>query len=146
MSTHDDRYQEFWQGLYAYMSNRKGAVAPPIPSDMNYVETPLLRRGFRLCAAFDTEGRKRKVELLITGVRGAEHARQLKAQCAEIEEAIGRGLDWNIKREKKKKVSLWDRDVDVFVGPRSDQYAWYAEKLELFHSVFAPRIMNVAGV
>ena len=145
LSTHDERYGEFWQGLYNYMSNRKSAVAPPLPSDMNYVETPLRWRGFKLCAAFDSKGRKRKVELLITSVRHEDSARRLKAQRDDIEDEIGRGLDWNIKLTRKKKVSLWDCDVDVFVGPRSDQYAWYAEKLELFHSVFEPRIGQIVG-
>lgn len=145
MSTHDVRYQQFWQGLHAYMANRKGAVAPPILSDLNYVKFPPMLRGFRLCAAFDTEGRRRKVELLITGKKACDNAQQLKSQCAEIEAEVGCSLDWNIGLKGEKKVSLWDRGADVFAGLPTDHYAWYADKLELLQRVFGPRIRQVTG-
>ena len=122
------------------MDNRNGPVAPPVVSDLNYVKFPPILRGFKLCAAFDTRRANRKVELLITGARRGDYALQLLSQRHEIESEVGQTLEWNINLMGEKKVSLWDRKCDVLVGPRSDHYAWYAEKLELLHRVFAPRI------
>lgn len=143
MSPHYERNKRFWTGLSEYMGNRNGAVTPPIMSDMNYVEFLLPHRGFRLCAAFDSQKPNRKVELLITGKNGDDHAQRLMSQKDEIEEEVGCGLDWNIHLIGKKKVSLWDHGVNVFAGPPSDHYAWYADKLDLLHRVFAPRIRAV---
>lgn len=145
MSTHDVRYQQFWQGLHAYMANRKGAVAPPILSDLNYVKFPPMLPGFQLCAAFDTRKSNRKVELLITGPLRGEYAQQLMSRRAEVEAETGCSLDWNIGLKGEKKVSLWDRGVNVLAGLPSDHYAWYADKLELLHRVFGPRIRQVTG-
>lgn len=145
MSTRDERYKEFWQGLSDYMANRNGPVAPPVVSDLHYVKFPPMLRGFSLCAAFDTRRANRKVELLITGVRRGDYALQLLSQRHEIESEVGQTLEWNINLMAEKKVSLWDRECDVFVGPRSDHYAWYAGKLELLHRVFAPRIRQIVA-
>lgn len=143
MSTRDERYQEFWQGLSNYMANRNGPVALPVVNDLNYVKFPTTLRGFKLCAAFDTRRANRKVELLITGARRGDNALQLLSQRHEIESEVGQTLDWNINLMGEKKVSLWDRGCDVFVGPPSDHYAWYAEKLVQLHRVFAPRVRGM---
>ena len=145
LSTHNHSYKVLWQGLHAYMSNRKGVVAPPVVSDLNYVKFPPMLRGFRLCAAFNTEEPSRKVKLLITGKKSGDYALLLKPQCAEIEAKVGCGLDWNIELKGDKKVSLWDHGIDIFAGLATDHFAWYGEKLELLHSVFAPRIRQVAS-
>lgn len=145
LSTDDERYQQFWQGLHVYMSNRNVAVAPPVVSDLNYVKFPPMRRGFRLCAAFNTEEPSRKVELLITGKKASDYAQLLKSQCAEIKAEVGCDLDWNIDLKSEKKVSLWDRRVHVFSGLPTDHYTWYADKLDLLHRVFAPRIRQVVA-
>ncbi len=145
MSTHDERYQHFWQGLDTHMANCKGSVAPPILSDVNYVKFPPILPGFQLCAAFDARRSNRKVELLITGPLRGEYAQQLMSQHADIEAEVGCSLDWNINLRGEKKVSLWDRGVNVFAGLPTDHYAWYADKLELFHRVFEPRIRQVTG-
>lgn len=142
MSTQNYSYEVFWQGLHAYMSNRKGVVAPPVVSDLNYVKFPPMLRGFRLCAAFNTEEPSRKVELLITGKKAGDYAQQLKSQHAEIEAEVGCDLDWNVDLKSEKKVSLWDRGVYVFAGLPTDHYAWYFDKLEMLHRVFAPRILG----
>ena len=122
------------------MANRNGPVAPPEVKDMHYVKFPRIMPGFRLCAAFDSVERNRKVELLISGKYSGDYAQRFKSQCAEIVAEVGQPLGWNIGLKDEKKISLWDPGVDVFVGPRSDHYAWYADKLELLHRVFAPRI------
>lgn len=139
MSTRDERYQEFWQGFSDYMANRNGPVAPPVVSDLHYVKFPPILRGFKLCAAFDKRGRKRKVELLVRGEGSEAYAQQLRSQRADIEAEVGQSLDWNIGLKVEKKISLWDCGVDVFAGLPTDHYAWYADKLELLHRVFAPR-------
>ena len=143
MSTRDQRYQEFWQGLSNYIASREGAVAPPTISDMNYVKFPPMLRGFMLCAAFDTRKANRKVELLITGARREEYAQRLESQRAEIEDEVGCGLDWNINLKGEKKVSLREPGGNVFAGLPSDHYAWYADKLELLRRVFEPRIRAI---
>lgn len=145
MSTRDNRYQQFWQGLYNYMSNRNGAVALPVISDMNYVKFAPMQRGFRLCAAFNTEEPSRKVELLITGKKAGDYAQRLKSQHAEIEAEVGSELDWNVDLKSEKKVSLWNHGVYVFAGLPTDHYAWTADKLELLHRVFKPRIRQLTG-
>lgn len=145
MSTHDERYQEFWQGLSDHVANRKGPVAPPVVSDLHYVKFPPILRGFTLCAAFDTTRANRKVELLVSGEGSEAYAQQLRSQRADIEAEVGQSLDWNIGLKGEKKISLWDRGVDVFVGPQSDHYAWYAGNLELLHRVFTPRIRRVVS-
>ncbi len=142
--------EEFWQGLLDYIQNGRGPIATFIPDAMvpdgrNYVEIPLKWRGFRLCASADSTAPNRKVELLITGKASEDYAKRLTAQLSEVEAEVGCGLEWNIGLSGKKKISLWDRGVNVFAGLRSDHYAWYTDKLELLHRVFEPRIRQLTA-
>jgi len=111
----------------------------------NFMHFDQISRGYKLCLAYSsTRPYMIKVELLASKGVPLAHIDALVAQRQDIEREIGAKLCFNINVGTEKKLQLFNY-VDPLDGDPTEHYAWYAEKLELLHRVFEPRIRQLTG-
>ena len=137
--------KEFWDGFDDYLRRH----APSLRVERrysNYVYFPEIRRGYRLCVAYSGRSpRMIKVELLLHKRVPELQVDAFVAQQREIERDIGSELGWKTYLDSDRKVQLIKQVTHPLEGDPTEHYAWYVDTLELFQSVFEPRIGKVTG-
>lgn len=111
----------------------------------NFMHFDEIRPGFKLCMAYRSRRPYMiKVELLLAKSVPQAQIDSIVAQRLDIEHEIGAKLCWRLDLDSEKKLQLFNY-VDPLLGDPTEHYAWYHDKLELLHGVFAPRIRRVVG-
>ena len=80
------------------------------------------------------------IGLTVKGTRGRSHFERLRQNKIEIESEIGAELEWQ-ENPSENFIRLYRRDTNP--EDRQDwnrQHQWLYEKLEIFYSVFVPRV------
>lgn len=134
---------EYWTQFRDFLAGRNSPVRPTKPFPQHWMNFAIGRSGCLLFATVNTRELRIGCGLAITDRANAKaYYRLLEVEKSRIEEEAGTPLEW---RELPEKVQSY---VELFrqgVNPAdreqwSDQHAWLAEKLEMFHRVFGSRV------
>lgn len=137
--------KEFWDGFDGYLQSHAPALRVE-KRFSNYVYFPEISRGYRLCVAYSgRSSRMIKVELLLHKSVPQEDVDAFVVQKRDIERDIGAELCWKTYLGSDRKVQLIKPVAHPLEGDPTEHYAWYVDTLELFQSVFEPRIRRVTG-
>ena len=87
---------EFW-GAFSECMKAEGSTLRPAPAKpYNWQGWGIGRSYFQLCAGLNVRDQRHRVYLNLSGPDAEAHYQLLQEQRAEIERAIGPGLEWEI--------------------------------------------------
>ena len=135
-------YLEYWTTLRDLLEERNGVIRPVKPLPRYWMSFAVGRSGFWLSASASVRDKWISVSLTLAGRDGKPHFYLLEGDKVDIEEEIGAKLEWDEKQGRKQNyISFSLEDIDL--EDRQDwnrQHQWLCEQLEIFHSVFSPRV------
>lgn len=133
---------KFWTALRDYMIEKDSQLRFPRPGQDSFLIFSIGRSGFNMDPYFRTQKKAIGISLYASGKNATAHFYLLKEQQAEVEKEFGEPLEWEeLPGRKSSRISLRKEDTDP--GDETDwsnQYEWFASKLELFDKVFRPRV------
>jgi hypothetical protein len=153
-ATTDTKMQQvrYWQALKDLMEREWSPVRFPRASPAHWISTGVGRSGIGILAiasrynsADDNwSGGENRIELNLFNDPQRSLLHQLLARRDEIEAAIGEPLTWHDPQGTKSAKVYVRRPGDV-TDPTEwlVQHRWLKEKLELFHRVFRPIVMEL---
>ena len=135
-------YHEYWTGLQDLLEQRDGAIKPVKPWSRNWIGFGIGRSKFLLAASASVREKWICVTLTLRGPDAKPHFHLLERDRVDIEEEIGAELDWGETDERKQnyiELVMYGTDPE---DPEdwNRQHQWLCEQLEIFHSVFSPRV------
>ncbi|MDZ4860842.1 MAG: DUF4268 domain-containing protein [Candidatus Hydrogenedentes bacterium] len=142
---------DFWVGFHAYLQEYSSLrCGKPYPQ--NWTLVSLGREGFKLAAVISTwdsetkkYGGELRAELLIEHPQSKEYFNALKAREAEIQRGVVDPLTW-YQKEGVRQCRIYARTA---IDPQDRRtwpkyYEWLRERLEQFHTVFAPIVKELS--
>ncbi|WP_370180137.1 DUF4268 domain-containing protein [Alteriqipengyuania sp.] len=143
--------REYWDGLHDQLEKVSGPISGKRTAQaQNWMNYPVGRTGFTLGTAMHLWDRWIRVELYISGENAKTYFDQLMQEREAIDAEIGDPLNWDrmddLPNDTRKdvRISLYLKDADPGVRVEwTSQHTWLANKLNLFHSVFAPRVRDL---
>jgi len=133
---------DYWTALREVLLKRKGVLKPQKPLPQNWTTYSLGRSIALLEAVLNTRTDTISVQIDLNDQYAKAYFHLLLEQRSEIEADIGEPLDWlELANRKSRYIALKRRQSNL--EDRTTwpvQHAWLAEKPELMHRVFAPRI------
>lgn len=132
---------EYWTAFREFLQESSKIIRPQKALPQHWTNFAIGRSYFHLSALVNTRDNRISVALILTGPGAEAHYFLLKDEEEKIETEMGAKLDWEGRTGKKEKTIILRHDWDT--KERSlwpEQQLWMKEKLELFHSVFSPRV------
>lgn len=132
---------EYWTAFREFLLENSNKIRPQKPLPQHWTNFAIGRSYFHLSAFLNTRDNQISVGLILTGHDAEAHYFLLHDKKEAIEVEMNAKLDWKEKPgQKEKKIVLsndWDpKEKSLWL----DKHLWMKEKLELFHSVFSPRV------
>jgi len=136
---------EYWQAFRELVLERSKVIKPRHPRPRHWMNFAIGRSKFRLAAYMNTRDNRIAVALILSGDNAKPHFHLLRQQKQRVEEQIGAELDWReMPGRETSRIFLTLKDVDPTDRNQwLQQHAWLLEKLEAFHSVYAPRVKKL---
>jgi len=136
---------DFWMQFYDLLLPRDNGVRPRKPLAQHWMSFAIGSSLGHLYAVVDVPGREVRCHLTLTTRDAKQHFRSLHADRTQIEAEFGAPLDWReLPHGKESHVVLTKTGAvldDQEQWPALQE--WLAEKLEMFHRVFGPRMKQL---
>lgn len=133
-------YLEYWTALQSSVGRRDSSIKVGKPQPQCWMGFAVGRSGFVLNTYASKKKRYIHVGLTVWGIHGKSHFERLQQNKIEIEREVGAELEWQ-ENPSENYIRLYHRDTNL--EDRQDwnrQHQWLYEKLQIFYSVFAPRV------
>ena len=133
---------EYWTALLELLEERNGVIKPVKPGRLSWLSFAVGPSGFRLQVSINMTEKSIQVSLWLIAAYSKPRFHLLERDKIDIEKEIGAELVWEEKpglQDKHIKRALYETDPEN----RQDwnrQHQWLCEQLEIFHSVFSPRV------
>ncbi|MEO8602120.1 MAG: DUF4268 domain-containing protein [bacterium] len=136
---------EYWTEFSRVLIDRKSPVRPQKPLPQHWATFAVGRSNFYLMTFVNTRDCRIGVILVLAGQMAKAHFNLLAQDRVTIDKEIGVSAEWRELPEKKEShVELrLDKTDPTKHEEWPTQHAWLAERLELFHRVFAPRVKKL---
>ena len=135
---------DYWTQFREYLLSNSSILRPQKALPQHWTNYAIGRSNFHMSASVNTRDGVIAVQLSLTGDDAKPHFYLLQEQRHHIENAIDERLDWQEKPDKKeswiylsRKADPWDRSEWI------SQHQWLKDKLEAYHTVFAPIIRTL---
>ena len=139
--------RDYWEALLSDLARGDGPVSGRIRTAQpsSWMGFPIGRRNFRIHAGMNIRGHEIRVALYLSGSRAKKHFALLCEDKEAVEQEIGYPLVWEeMPNGTDSRVSV--RREGVNPKNESDwpgQHAWFVEKLNDIHRIFAQRIQSL---
>lgn len=139
---------DFWRGFRDYAASHAKRISPTAPRPQYWMGMSMGRGGFTLSAVASTwedDGRPGiRTEFVMSGKLASERFGSLEGERESIHAELSETPEWYSPDGVQHRKVILRRSVDWQVAhKRTDCYAWLVEKLDRFHEVFQPRIMDL---
>lgn len=145
ISTTEQLYLEYWTEFRDTYKENKNSIRIGKALAQSWLTFPIGRSNFWLSASISKQKKKINLTLSIYGEERITYYNLLQQQQLKIEQQIGMQLNWLERLDKKESlIRITCEDVDP--SSKSNwpkQHKMIFEKLELFHSTFAPLIKDL---
>lgn len=130
----------FWTALAANLTEKAPHIRFQPPRAGHFLRTSLGRSGFQLNAIVNKRIRKIAIELWLDGSQAKQHFADIFDQRADIENALGCGLDWQeLTHANASKVIAWHSDAPLEDESRWPEYIdWLTSNLVKMQSILRP--------
>ena len=136
-------YLEYWKALKSSFEGRDNGIKFRKPQSQCYMGFKIGRSGFGIHTWASKEKKYVCVGLTVAGNHGKSHFDRLKRSKTEIEREISPELEWQ-ENSKQNYIRLHLRNTDLEdTKDWKRQHKWLCEQLEIFHSMFVPRIKSL---
>ena len=138
---------EFWAAFRKYLEDRGSFIKATKPLPQHWMNIAIGRSGTKLQAFVNVKDGRIAVGLKLYDQWAKSYFRQLLPQRGTIEVEMGVALEW-FENPENKESSILLRRHGIALRDRSqwpDLHEWLRDKLERFHTVFAPRVKDLDG-
>ncbi len=135
----------YWSAFRQYMLEQGSPVKPQKAQPQHWMYFAMGRGDFRLSALLNTQNKSIGIGLEVLPPNAKPLFYLLQQHKAEIEDALGTALEWQLLPERKQSNILL-RNTTLDPTNRDQwplQQVWLKEKLESFRTVFGPRIKTL---
>lgn len=133
-------YEEYWAGFSELVARSRLGLRPPTPSTRNYARLSLRSSDMRMNAFASVRDRLVGVELVLRHPACDDAISRLKTARGEIEQALGRRLEWN-EYPGSLRIALSERGYDLQNrGDWARQHDWLIEKIRAYQETLLKRI------
>ena len=137
-------YLEYWTALQNCLYQRESVVKPVKPTTYANQFFYVGRANFRIMASINMRGKWMCVKLELSGIDAKPHFYLLFEYKAEIDKEIGPNLKWEERSGNKYSyISLYHKTNSEDRDDWDDQHEWLCKQLEIFHTVFSPRVKEL---
>lgn len=135
---------QYWKGLQGNLKER-GVVRPQKPPAQSWTTYPIGKTGVWLGACVNSIKNRVWVEFVSSGPFAKVWYDQMHDKKEQIEQAIGKALEWHrMEGKKSSKIILPLEPADpTDEEDWSRQHSWLAERLESFDQVFRPLVAEL---
>lgn len=138
-------YLDFWTAFRQYLEDSEAAIRSGKPAPQHWANYSIGRTGFGMTAAISATQKSMAVQLVISGDDRLAHFHLLMAEQNEIEDRLGRDIEWRELPEKKEShIRVTFEDCDP--ANRADwshQHELIRTALEKFQDVFRDRVKHL---
>lgn len=133
---------EFWSEFKNHIETQGTFLEIRKQYPSGWMDFALGRSDFWLSVVMNNKELHVGVALVIAGTRSREKYQRLHENMSRIETEIGTELEWDFKKDREFNfIYRYRPDSDPFDRSSwTDQFEWLLQNLELFHSVFSPRV------
>ena len=133
---------EFWSEFRNYIEDQGTFLKIRKQYPSGWMDFALGRSDFWLSVVMNNRERHIGVALVIAGTRSKEKYQRLHENMSRIETELGVELEWDYKKDREFNFIYRHRpDSDPSdTNTWTEQFEWLLHTLELFHSVFSPRV------
>ncbi|MRU15334.1 DUF4268 domain-containing protein [Roseovarius sp. A21] len=137
--------REYWETVEGLLETGSGPIRPVKPQAASWVGHSIGRTHFSLNMSMNTRENWIRVELYLSGPAAKGNFDMLADQKDQIEQELGRDLDWQRLDEKRDARICVTRNAAALDQKQSwaEEHQWLTEHLIAFHKVFAPRIRGI---
>ena len=140
-------YRDYWTAFREHLVESKSPIRMSKPLPQSWMTFSIGRSCFILTVNLSVQKKTRLVQLVIYEPNRLENFRLLQEQKAEIEQALGPGLEWRELPDAKE--SHVRRNLDnADPADRDDwpkQHETIRQTLEAFHGAFAARVKTLVA-
>ncbi len=133
---------EFWSEFRNYIEDQGTFLKIRKQYPSGWMDFALGRSDFWLSVVMNNRERHIGVALVIAGTRSREKYQRLHESMSQIETELGAELEWDYKKDREFNF-IYRHRPDSDPSDRytwTEQFEWLLHILELFHSVFSPRV------
>jgi hypothetical protein len=147
LTEHKRLQLEFWTAFKDYM-DKHSKLQCRAPRPQHWMDFTVGRTGVNLAAVatlWDTESQAEsphvRVELDTSGKKSKMYFDELELQKTEIERQLGQTLSWRAAEEGQRCRVYLKRPANLLNRAEwPNMHEWLKQNLELFYSVFGPRV------
>jgi hypothetical protein len=138
-------YLAYWTSFNQLLREYNGLFRARKPSPDSWTDFAIGHGSFGLQAVLSARDGWIAVVLLMRGPHAKSYFRLLSQHRAEVEQAVGAGLDWReLPNNKESQAWLFRRDLDLTNRESwPEQQRWLMDTLETFYRVFAPLVKEL---
>jgi hypothetical protein len=133
---------EFWSDFRNYLEDQGTFLKIRKQYPSGWMDFALGRSDFWLSVVMNNRERHIGVALVIAGSRSKQKYQRLHENMSRIETELGVELEWDYKKDREFNF-IYRHRPDSDPSDRNtwtEQFEWLLHTLELFHSVFSPRV------
>lgn len=136
---------DFWTAFRDALVESEVVPTAHTPRPQYWFDINLGRSGIHISCTANTYDGKIGVRVYISNKIADKALPQLEAQREQIEEEIGRSLEWNPNEEARDKIIVTHYDADLQDRSRWDEYiSWLVDMTAKFRRAFMPRVKKLS--